>query len=134
MPKALDGFAARSFRHDMEGPTKIRKGFSTMEIIYSKKAQQFISLLRGNDAEKTQKMLEQLEEEGYKLKVNTEAFNECKGLRCLRIRSSERWIRIFYGFVDNKIVLLGGLFKKSNETPKRDKDIAYKLLMELKKK
>lgn len=105
-----------------------------MQIIYSKKAQQFISLLRGNDAEKTQKMLEQLEEEGYKLKVNTEDFNECKGLRCLRIRSSERWIRIFYGFVDNKIILLGGLFKKSNETPKRDKDIAYKLLMELKKK
>lgn len=99
-----------------------------MQIIKSNKAIRFLSILSGNDAEKTEKMLKQLETEGYKLKINTEAFNEHKGLRCLRIRSSERWIRIFYGFVNNKIILLGGFFKKSNETPQREREAAHKLL------
>ncbi len=103
-----------------------------MQIVSTKKAKKFIEGLRSNDAEKTQKMLASLEEQGYRLSINTEAFNEHKGLRALRIRSSERWIRIFYCFAGDRIVLLSGFFKKSNETPKRERELAYRLLLEVK--
>lgn len=52
-----------------------------------------------------------------------------KGLYELRVSCQDIIYRVFYGFVDGKVILLvHGVIKKSQKTPKKDLDLARKRL------
>ena len=69
---------------------------------------------------------ELLEEFGPKLPL-PHARQMGKGLFELRFTGTDGAIRIFYYFIENEqIILVHGFIKKTDKTPKRDLDLAYK--------
>ncbi len=49
-----------------------------------------------------------------------------RGLKEIRVKLENRSSRIFFTILDGYLVLLHGIIKKSQKTPKRDLEIAYK--------
>ena len=91
-----------------------------------KKADKFINSLTKKQLAAVQKALAELDERKWNMREpKTETIHEHKGLMCLRVITAENWIRLFYCFSKQEIVLLSGFFKKSNETPKREIEAAY---------
>ena len=86
-----------------------------MEIIKLKQAEKFISNLNDEDFERTQTILEKLSEtQNGKIPKITEKLVNSK-VYYLRFQSASKWIRIFFGFHNGKILLLDGFLKKSNK-------------------
>lgn len=57
-----------------------------------------------------------------------------KGLIEMRLKAVEGIARIFYAaFVDREIVILHSIIKKTNKIPKKDLEVAYNRLQEIKK-
>ena len=57
-----------------------------------------------------------------------------KGLIELRIKAIEGIARVFYAtIIKNEIVILHSIIKKTQKTPKKDLELAYKRLSEVKK-
>ena len=57
-----------------------------------------------------------------------------KGLIEMRLKAIEGIARVFYATAfKNEIIILHSIIKKTNETPKRDLELAYTRLMEVKK-
>jgi len=58
-----------------------------------------------------------------------------KGLVEMRLKAVEGIARIFYAtVVHQEIVILHSIIKKTNKTPKKDLELAYKRLWEVRKK
>lgn len=86
-----------------------------MEIIKLKQAEKFISNLNDEDFERTQTILEKLSKtQNGKIPKITEKLVNSK-VYYLRFQSASKWIRIFFGFHNGKILLLDGFLKKSNK-------------------
>ncbi len=57
-----------------------------------------------------------------------------KGLIEMRLKANEGIARIFYAtIVQNEIVILHSIIRKTDKTPKKDLDLAYKRLSEVTK-
>ena len=57
-----------------------------------------------------------------------------KGLIELRLKAAEGIARVFYAtVVKNEIIILHSIVKKTDKTPKKDLDLAYQRLSEVKK-
>jgi len=57
-----------------------------------------------------------------------------KGLIEMRLKAIEGIARVFYAvLIEQEIVILHSIIKKTNKIPKRDLELAYKRLQEIKK-
>lgn len=56
------------------------------------------------------------------------------GLNEIRTEVADKWARVFFCVKDSFMVLLHGIMKKGNKTPKKDLDLAKSRMKELLKK
>lgn len=56
-----------------------------------------------------------------------------KGLNEIRTNIAGKWARVFCCVIDNHMILLHGIIKKTNTTPKQDIDLARKRMNEFNK-
>lgn len=95
-----------------------------MELLVTKEVEKFIEILEKSAVSKTLQTIDLLQEFTFRLgmphskKVSADLYE-------LRIRGRQE-IRIFYTFKDEKIVLLHGFIKKTNQTPPKEITTALK--------
>jgi len=107
--------------------------FLFMEIKTTKAVEEFITSLEKFTIAKVLRVIDLLEKFGNQLKLpHSKSLGKglFEGLFELRIRGNKE-IRIFYAYHSNKVILLHGFIKKSQQIPQKEISIANSRLKDL---
>ncbi len=100
-----------------------------MQLFIDASVEKFIRSLGMPAAAKVDRTISLIEEFGYQLSMpHSRHIN--KGVFELRVRGKQE-IRIFYCFHNNAVYLLHGFIKQSQQTPRKELDIAFSRMKHL---